>query len=137
MTCAILQITPSLALPLTPTTTVFSGTVRLGKEGMAYVVRGQPPEDFGFFVPDAPPLEEAAEAPQVWAEVHLMFLDIIDARYQLGVDHVTAGYLPDPRGGTARWLHCSGRASAARPIRIGYRITVAAAAPASGAAAAA
>jgi hypothetical protein len=125
MTLAILELIPNTPLPLTPTTTVFSGTVRLGKEGLSAVVRGQPPDDFGFFIPDAPPLDEAAEAPPVLAELHLMFLDLIDARYQLGVDQVTAAYLPDPRGGTARWLHCGGRASAARPIRIGYRVTVA------------
>jgi hypothetical protein len=132
MTLGILEVAPHPPLPLTSTTTVFSGTARLGKEGMAYVVRGQVPEEFGFFIPDAPPLDEAAPVPRVLAEAHLMFLDIIDARYQTGVDRVTAAYLPDPRGGPARWLHCSGTACAARPIRIGYRITVAAA-PASGA----
>lgn len=135
MTYAVLEAVPNPPLRLTPTTTVFSGTVRLGKEGAGFVVRGQAPEDFGFFVPDTPPLDGAGQAPQVWAEMHLMFLDIIDARYQLGVDRVTAGYLPDPRGGTARWLHCSGTASAARPIRAGYRITVSAP-PATGAEAA-
>lgn len=124
MTYAVLEAIPYPPLRLTPTTTVFSGTVRLGREGAGFVVRGQPPEDFGFFVPETPPLEGAGEAPQVWAEMYLMYLDIIDARYQLGVDRVSAGYLPDPRGGAARWLHCSGMASAARPIRAGYRITV-------------
>lgn len=125
MTYAVLEAVPSPSLRLTSTTTVFSGTVRLGKEEKVFVVRGQPPEGFGFFVPDAPPLDGTGEAPQVWAEMHLMFLDIIDVRY-VGVDRVTAGYLPDPRGGTARWLHCSGMASAPHPIRVGYRITVSA-----------
>lgn len=124
MPLAILELTPHPPLPFTPTTTVYTGTVRLGKQGMSAVVRGQPPEEFGFFIPNAPPLDEAAEAPRVLAELHLMSLDIIDARYQLGVDQVTAAYLPDPRGGAVRWLHCGGTASAARPIRIGYRVTV-------------
>ena len=47
-----------------------------------------------------------------------------DAHYQLRVEQVTAAYLPDPRGGAARWLHCGGTTYAARPIRIGYRVTV-------------
>jgi hypothetical protein len=130
MTLAILEITPYPLLRLTPVTTVFNGTARLGKEGMPYVVRGQAPQEFGFFIPDAPPLDDVAEPPQVLAEMYLMFLDIIDARYQIGVERVAAAYLPDPRGGSVRWLHCGGMASAPRPIRIGYRITVTVAAPA-------
>lgn len=125
MTHEVLEVTANPPLELTAATTVYTGTVRLGRQGaMHLVVRGQPLEEFGFFVPEAPPLADAAEQPAVWAEVNLMFASIIDARYEMGVDRVTAGYLADPRGGTARWLHCGGMAHAPTPIRISYRITV-------------
>jgi hypothetical protein len=127
MTHAILEVAPNLPMPFSPTTTVYSGTVRLG--GTTSVARDRTPEDFGFFIPDAPPLDEAAEAPQVWAEVNLMLLEILNTHHHTGVDQVTAAYLPDPRGGTARWLHCGGTAFAPCPLRIAYRITVIAATP--------
>jgi hypothetical protein len=46
------------------------------------------------------------------------------ARYDLGIQQVTAAYLPDPRGGTSRWLHLGGMAHAPIPFRIAYRVTV-------------
>jgi hypothetical protein len=112
-------------LALTPAVTVFTGTARLGQDGLAMVRRGEPPQDFGFFLPDAQPLEEAAEPPQAWAEAHLMVIlsTSHSARYTLGVEQVTAAYLPDPRGGAARWLHLGGMAYAPIPFRIGYRVT--------------
>jgi hypothetical protein len=124
MTYAILEATPNPLLHLTPTTTVFTGTVKLGRQGASYAMRGQPAQEFSFFVPDAPPLDEAADPPPVWAEAHLMHMMTTNTRQEIGVDQVTAAYLPDPRGGTARWLHCSGLAHAPFNIRIGYRITV-------------
>jgi hypothetical protein len=41
-----------------------------------------------------------------------------------GIQQVTAAYLPDPRGGTSRWLHLGGMAHAPIPFRIAYRVTV-------------
>lgn len=119
------HVTVNPQLQVSPTTTVYSGTVRLGNEGGLGISRaGQPPTEYGFFVPDAPPWNETAEPPQVWAEAHLMLLRMVDTRFEMGVERATAGYLPDPRGGSARWLHCGVLAYAPFPIRVGYRITV-------------
>jgi hypothetical protein len=48
-------VTGNFPLELTPTTTVFTGTARLGHEGMAIVRRDAPGEEFGFFLPEVPP----------------------------------------------------------------------------------
>lgn len=124
MTYAVLETVPNPPLPLTSTTTVFSGTVKLGRQGISYAKKGEPAEEFGFFIPDALPLDAAAGLPSTWAEVHLMHLMVTNTRQEIGVERVSAGYLPDPRGGTARWLHCSGLVHAPFPIRLGYRVTV-------------
>jgi hypothetical protein len=104
---------------------MYSGTVRLGDtSGVAVSRAGKPPEEYGFFVPDAPPWDGVGESPSAWAEAHLMVLRMVDTRFEMGVDRVTAGYLPDPRGGTAHWLHCGALAYAPFPMRIGYRVIV-------------
>lgn len=127
MTYAVLETIPNPPLSLTPTTTVFSGTVKLGRQGLSYAMRGEPAQEFGFFVPDAPPLDAAAGPPTIWAEAYLMHLMVTNNRQEIGVERVSAGYLPDPRGGTARWLHCGGLVHAPFPLRLGYRVTVTAA----------
>lgn len=120
-----MEVSAHPQLQLSPTTTVYSGTVRLGSDGAVIVSRaGKPPEEYGFFIPDAPPWNETAEPPHAWAEAHLMLLRMIDTRFEMGVERATAGYLADPRGGHARWLHCSVLAYAPFPIRVGYRVTV-------------
>jgi len=124
MTYAVLETVPNPPLPLTPTTTVFSGTVKLGRQGISYAKKDEPAQEFGFFVPDAPPLDAAAGLPSTWAEAYLMHLIVTNTRQEIGVERVSAGYLPDPRGGTARWLHCAGLVHAPFPIRLGYRVTV-------------
>ncbi len=44
--------------------------------------------------------------------------------FPFGVEHVRAGYLADPRGGTDRWLYLGGAAYLGKGLSIGYRITV-------------
>jgi hypothetical protein len=123
VTDPVLEVATNPRLQVPPATTLYSGTVRLG--GADTISRaGQPPKEYGFFVPDAPPWDRTTEPPQAWAEAHLMLLRMVDTRFEMGVERATAGYLADPRGGTARWLHCSVLAHAPFPIRIGYRVTV-------------
>lgn len=114
-------------LTLSATATVFTGTAKLGSDGTAVVMRGQAGQPFGFFLPGTTPLEEGADVPAVWAEAYLIAVVMIGhpgMRVDVGVDQVAATFQPDPRGGTACWLHLSGVASAPLPLRIGYRVTV-------------
>jgi hypothetical protein len=115
-------------LVLSPTTTVYTGTVRLGSGGVAVVVRGQQSgQQFGFFLPETTPLAEGAATPTLRAEAYLTSLVMVGApgaRFDLGVDQVVASYQPDPRGGSARWLHLSGVVSAPLQLQLGYRVTV-------------
>ncbi len=81
----------------------------------------------GFFVPEVPPLAGDATAPEVIAEVYLVGVVVHsfagrDTNY--GVSDVTAAYVPDPRGGDARWLSLTCTARAVRGLRIGYRVTL-------------
>lgn len=124
MSYDILELQAQPPLVLTPTTTVYTGTVRLGQQGARFVQSGQAGQEFGFFVPEVPPLAEAAEPPAVWPEVYVVLATFMQPSYELGVDRVVAAFLPDPRGGSARWLHCGGMAYAPYPVVIGYRITV-------------
>lgn len=123
MTDAVSEVTANPQVHVSSTTIQYSGTVRLGRED-PFSRAGQPPQEYSFFIPDAPPWDEPAESPQAWAEAHLMLLRMVDTRFEMGVERVTAGYVADPRGGTARWLHCTVLAYAPFPIRIGYRVTV-------------
>jgi hypothetical protein len=124
VTFEILQLNPHPPLVLTPTTTVYSGTLRIGQQGPRMMMSGSTGQEFGFFLPEVPPLDETFEPPATWPEVYLMLATVMQPSYELGMDGVTAAYLPDPRGGTARWLHCSGIVHAPYPVLLGYRITV-------------
>lgn len=125
MTTAVLEVTANPQLRLTPTTVMYSGTVRLGNTGaVAYSGPGKPPDEYGFFLPDAPPWDGAGEPPAAWAEAHLMVLRMIDTRFEMGVQEISTGYRADPRGGATRWLHCTVLAHAPFPLRLGYRVYV-------------
>lgn len=103
-------------------TSIYSGVARVGQPGM--VVAGAPAEQFGFWVPEAPPLEDPAAIAGLVADAWLMgFTPKSNMRQPIGVEQVRADYLPDPRGGPSRWLHLSGTAYAANGITIGFRIT--------------
>jgi hypothetical protein len=130
MTNSVSDVVAHPPLVLSPTTTVFTGTVKVGSGGVAVVMRGQSGQQFGFFLPGTTPLAEGAETPAVWAEAYLMSLVMVGApgaRFDLGVDQLVASYQPDPRGGSARWLHLGGVVSAPVPLQLGYRVTVQAA----------
>lgn len=120
----ILEMTAHPPLRFTPTTTLHSGTFRVGQSGPRMIMSGSTGQEFGFFVPEVPPLDETVEPPSIWPEVYLMVSTVMQPSYEVGVERVNAAYLPDPRGGTARWLHCGGIAYAPYPVRLGYRITV-------------
>jgi hypothetical protein len=128
MALEVSELVPNAVVRLGASVTVHSGTVLVGGTGGVIIVRTEaPPDDFGFFVPDAAPLSEGETEPQVVAEAYLMRLTLVgtSSRHMQGIDRVAAAYLPDPRGGTARWLHLSGAAHAAAAIRIAYRVTLA------------
>jgi hypothetical protein len=127
MTYSVSNLLAHPPLTLSTTTTVFTGTATLGTEGAAVVMRGQAGQPFGFFLPGTEPVEEGAETPAAWAEVYLIAMVMIGhpgMRVDVGVDQIAATFQPDPRGGTARWLHLGGVASAPLPLRIGYRVTL-------------
>lgn len=66
------QVLESVAHPvlvLTPTTSVYTGSIRLGPTGgLIMQVPGAPAEEFGHFLPDVPPLPPGEPEPGVWAE---------------------------------------------------------------------
>jgi hypothetical protein len=124
VTLEILELKAQPPLVLTPTTTVYNGMFRVGQRGPRMMTSGGAGQQFGFFVPEVPPLDETDEPPAAWPEVYLVLATVMQPSYDLGIEEVTAAYLPDPRGGTARWLHCGGMAHAPYPVRLGYRITV-------------
>ncbi|WP_020524457.1 hypothetical protein [Catelliglobosispora koreensis] len=128
MAIQVAEVTPNAVLSLGTAVTVHSGTAQLGgSQGAVVVVRsGGAPEEFGFYVPDATPLAEGEAEPVAVAEVSLMALTSLGTStlHVQGVDRVTAAFVPDPRGGTARWLYLSGAAHAAAAMRIGYRVTL-------------
>jgi hypothetical protein len=124
VTFEILELNAHPPLVLTPMTTAYGGTLRVGQQGPRMITSGSTGREFGFFVPEVPPLDETLEPPATWAEVYLMLATVMQPSYELGIDRVTAAYLPDPRGGTARWLHCGGLTHAPYPVLLGYRITV-------------
>ncbi|GAA5093023.1 hypothetical protein [Nocardia iowensis] len=121
-----LDLRPTPPLQLTPECLVHTGIARLFVTGMLVQGSGAPPEPFGFFVPTATPLPAAAPEPRLLAEAHLMtgIATSTSGNFPFGVEHVQASYLPDPRGGTDRWLYLSGAAHIGREIRLGYRVTV-------------
>lgn len=103
--------------------TVHSGTARVARPGVAMVRSGEPAQPFAFFLPDAKPLDEAAAGPdRVLAEAWLMVCRSHGSGNVMGVEQVGASYVPDPRGGTARWLQLTGTAHAGFGIKIGYRV---------------
>lgn len=105
--------------------TIYSGTLRLSRSGIAMVKSGEPAQPFGFFLPDATPLDGSAPQPErLIAEAWLMVCRSHGSGNIMGVEQVSASYEPDPRGGTARWLQLAGTAHAGLGIKIGYRITV-------------
>ncbi len=121
-----LELRPTPPLQLTPECLVHTGIARLFVTGMLVQGSGAPPEQFGFFIPTATPLPVTAAEPQLLAEAHLMtgIATSTSGNFPFGVEHVQAAYLPDPRGGTDRWLYLSGAAHVGREIRLGYRVTV-------------
>ncbi|MEU2032909.1 hypothetical protein [Nocardia amamiensis] len=121
-----LELQPAPPLRLTPECLVHTGTARLFVTGMLVQTSSAPPEPFGFFVPDAAALPDTAPEPQVWAEAFLMTAVSTSTSgvFPFGVAHINATYLPDPRGGTHRWLHVGGAAHIGRELRLGYRVTV-------------
>ncbi|MFG1793492.1 hypothetical protein [Nocardia sp. NPDC049149] len=121
-----LEVLPAPPLQLTPECLVHTGIVRLFVTGMLVQGSGAPPEQFGFFVPTATPLPEGAEEPRLLAEASLMtgIATSVSGNFPFGVAHVEGSYLPDPRGGTDRWLYVGGAAYIGREIRLGYRVTV-------------
>jgi len=123
------QVLESVAHPplvLTPATTVYTGTIRIGPtSGFIVQIHGAAAEEFGHFPPDVPPLLAGHPEPAVWVETSIA-LGVIagDGAFPLGVQHVRAGYVPDPRGGDARWLMVHGAAHAMGGLVLNYRITV-------------
>ncbi|WP_216911345.1 hypothetical protein [Nocardia noduli] len=121
------ELQPALPLQLTPDCLVYSGTVRMFVTGIMFQSSGAPADSFGFALPDAPPLIGDADEPRVWAEASLMTgtATAASGAYPFGVEWVRAAYLPDPRGGTSKWLNLFGGAHIGREIRVAYRVTVA------------
>ncbi|WP_194818724.1 hypothetical protein [Nocardia sp. XZ_19_385] len=122
-----LELQSAPALRLSPECLVYTGTARLFRTGVVMIQSsGAPGEQFGFFLPDVPPLTEHAAEPGLWAEVSLMtaIATSTSGSFPFGVEKVHAAYVPDPRGGGNRWLNLSGTAHIGREIRIGYRVTV-------------
>lgn len=104
---------------------VYSGTAKVSRAGLAMAKSGEPPQPFGFFLPDAAQLDDgAAEPVGILAEAWLMMCRSHSSGNVMGLDRVGASYAPDPRGGTARWLQLHGTAQAGFGITIGYRVTV-------------
>ena len=127
MAYEILELSTQPPLALTPTTTVFTGIARIGRTGTVVVSSTAAAEEFGFFLPDAPPLAEGEPEPRVWVEAGLTWgvpVPSNSAAFPIGIDRIGTAYLPDPRGGAVRWLNVSGTAFANRSIRIGYRVTI-------------
>ncbi|MEV0296391.1 hypothetical protein [Nocardia sp. NPDC050710] len=121
-----LELQPAPPLQLTPECLVYTGTARMFVTGIMVQSSGAPGEQFGFFLPDAPPLPDGAAEPRLWAEAALMtgIATSTSGTFPFGVERVHAAYLPDPRGGGNRWLNLSGTAHVGREIRLGYRVTV-------------
>jgi len=126
MAYEILESSGRPPLILTPTTTVYSGSFRVGPRGRVVVqVRGADAEPFTFWLPDAPPLSPGEPEPGVWAEAFLVQAVITgDSGFPVGVRGVSVGFAPDPRGGPARWLLLQGGAFATGGLVVGYRVTV-------------
>ncbi|WP_049575653.1 hypothetical protein [Nonomuraea sp. SBT364] len=124
----ILELTAHPALVLTPTTTVYSGVVRVGHNARIQMWRSnEPATEFSFYPPDVPALGEGAAAPLVWAEAQVMWFvpgTQSSGHFPIGVEWVSAAYTADPRGGPARWLLVSGAAHASAGLRLAYRVTV-------------
>lgn len=125
--CMALQFDIQAAPPLqlTPSCTIYTGTVRLTMKGRFFESLKAPPDEFGVFVPDVPPLLDGALEPRVWAEAYAMSTVSTPASgFPSGVQYVRATYLADPRGGDSRWLHLGGAAYVGRGIALSYRLTV-------------
>ncbi|MFD3704738.1 hypothetical protein ACFWUP_16500 [Nocardia sp. NPDC058658] len=119
------DVQPTPPLQLTPSCTIHTGTVRLTTTGKFFQSLRAPADEFGVFVPDVAPLLDTAAEPRIWAEAHVMCTMSAPASgYPSGVDHVRAAYLPDPRGGPARWLHLGGAVFNPKGMTLSYRITV-------------
>lgn len=109
---------------LTPSCTIYTGIVRLAITGRFIRSLRAPADEFGFFLPDVPPLVDSAPEPQLWAEAFVVSTKSAPAGgFPSGVDYVRATYLTDPRAGTGRWLHLGGAAYIEKGISLGYRVT--------------
>lgn len=119
------ELQPAAPLKLTPNCTIHTGILRLVMKKFIQS-RGAPPDAFGIFLPEVPPLLDDVPEPQVWAEAFVASTaSSPTSGFPSGVHHVRAAYLADPAGGnTARWLHLSGAAYIGNEIRLGYRVTV-------------
>lgn len=128
MAYEILELTPNPALTLTPTTTVYSGVVRVGQTSRIQVFRSdEPATEFGFYPPDVPALQDGAPPPRIWAEAQVMWFvpgTQSSGHFPIGVERIAAAYTPDPRGGPAHWLLVNGAAHTSAGLRLGYRITI-------------
>jgi hypothetical protein len=123
------QVLESVAHPvlvLTPTTSVYTGSIRLGPTGgLIMQAAGAPAEEFGHFLPDVPPLAAGEPEPGVWAEAAIAQAVIAGSKaFPVGVQQVRASYVADPRGGDSRWLMLQGGAHAMGGLVIAYRVTV-------------
>ncbi|WP_327120575.1 hypothetical protein OHB12_16750 [Nocardia sp. NBC_01730] len=119
------DIQPAPPLQLTPSCTIYTGTVRLAMTGRFIQSLKAPADEFGVFVPDVPPLLDGAPEPRVWADAYVMSTVSAPASgFPSGVEYVRATYLADPRGGDSRWLHLGGAAYITKGIALSYRLTV-------------
>ncbi|MEV6279845.1 hypothetical protein [Nocardia sp. NPDC051832] len=122
-----LELQPAPPLRLSPECLVYTGIARLYRTGAVLIqTSGATGEQFGFFLPDVPPLTAGTAEPGLWAEVSLMtaIATATSGTFPFGVEQVHPAYVPDPRGGGNRWLNLSGTAHIGREIRIAYRVTV-------------
>ncbi|GAB2658218.1 hypothetical protein [Nocardia goodfellowii] len=122
-----LELHSAPPLRLSPECVVYSGHARLFRTAMVMIQTSSAPgEQFGFFLPEVPALTAGTAEPQLWAEASLMtaIATSTSGSFPFGVEKVHAAYVPDPRGGSDRWLNLSGTAHIGREIRIGYRVTV-------------
>ncbi|WP_194820465.1 hypothetical protein [Nocardia sp. XZ_19_385] len=120
-----LDVQPAPPLQLTPSCTIYTGTLRLAIKGRFFDSLKAPADEFGVFVPDVPPLLDGAPEPRVWAEAYVASnVSAPAAGFPSGVDNVRGTYLADPRGGDSRWLHLGGAAYIRKGIALNYRLTV-------------
>ena len=113
--------------------TVYSGEAVLASAvtGMRMITGALPREPCALFIPDAPPVDPQQPVQVAMAEAYLCGVVIngnVQQQAGYGVGEAAAAFVGDPRGGPMRWLQLSFTVTTLVAVRMGYRVTVLAAA---------